>query len=192
MFKQVALLNETYWQKMVLEGTGKEIAPAEVTYAPGDAVIVGDTSGIDVYRAEPWLRGMQQTWVQENTQLIKSIPQQHLDDVAKMTQQAVEEGWRLETLADAIQARYHIPENRAVLIATDQIGKANSAVSMQRMRDYGIRKYRWRGALDARERKAHTEREGKEYDIDHPPDDGPPGYPIRCRCWPEPVWDETA
>lgn len=192
MFKTVAAINEGYWQRMVLEGTGKVIAPAELTYAPGDAVIVGDTSGIDVYRAEPWLQEMQQTWIQANTQLIKSIPQQHLDDVAKLTQKAVDEGWRIEQLAGAIQGRYHIPENRAALIATDQVGKANSALSMQRMRDYGIRKYRWRGALDARERKEHVYREGQEFDIDHPPEDGPPGYPIRCRCWPEPIWDEAA
>lgn len=177
---------------MVKEGTGKDIAPAEVTYAPGDAVVVGDTSGIDVYRAEPWLAEQQTVWVQENTQLIKSIPQQHLEDVAKLTDQAVKEGWRIEKLAGKIQDRYHIPENRAVLIATDQVGKANSGNSMQRMRDYGITKYRWRGAMDARERQEHVNREGEEFDIDHPPPDGPPGYPIRCRCYPEPVWNEAA
>lgn len=72
--------------------------------------------------------------------------------------------------------------NRAVLIATDQVGKANSAVSMQRMSDYGTRKYRWRGAMDARERKAHVEIEEKNFDLDHPPDDRPPGYANRCRA----------
>ncbi|HEY4438720.1 MAG TPA: phage minor head protein [Lelliottia sp.] len=191
-FKQVAISNDGFWVKMVKIGTNTDLAPAEVNYAPGDSVIVGDTTGIDVYRSEPWLREMQTTWVQENTQLIKSIPKQHLDDVAKITQQAVDEGWRIEKLRKAIQDRFHVPENRAVLIATDQIGKANSAVSMQRMRDYGIRKYKWRGAMDSRERKEHVDREGEEFDIDHPPEDGPPGYPIRCRCWPEPVWDIAA
>lgn len=192
MFRQVAVINDVYWRQMVLEGIGKTIAPAEVTYAGSSAVVVGDTSGIDAYRSEPWLREMQSTWIQTNTQLIKSIPQQHLDDVSKLTQEAVEKGWRIETLTKKIQDRYHIPENRAALIATDQVGKANSGLSMQRMRDYGIRKYLWRGAMDARERKLHVEREGMEFDIDHPPVDGPPGYAIRCRCWPEPVWDEAA
>lgn len=188
----MATINDGYWLKMLMVGTGRALAPAEVNFAKGASVIASDTTGIDVFRSEPWLAQMQQSWVSDNVSLIRTIPQKHLGDMESLVGQAMEEGWRIETLASRIKDRYHIPENRAVLIATDQVGKSNSNISMQRMRDYGIRKYRWRGAMDGRERSEHVAREGEEFDIDHPPPDGPPGYPIRCRCWPEPVWDIAA
>jgi hypothetical protein len=140
-FKQEAITNDGYWMKMVKIGTNTDLAPAEVNYAPGDSVIIGDTTGIDVYRSEPWLREMQTTWVQENTQLIKSIPKQHLDDVTKITQQAVDEGWRIDTGAPFITVNMlegtepGLPQRRQVDDSTEEITEDRLVVI--RIQSYG-------------------------------------------------------
>ena len=92
---------------------------------------------------------------------------------------------------------------RARLIARDQTSKMNVAINMARQTSIGIEEYIWRTAKDRRvvgtpgglwpEGNAmhgnHYKREGKTYRWDNPPHDGHPGWPINCRCYPEPVLD---
>lgn len=60
---------------------------------------------------------------------------------------------------------------------TETRGKASGAIG-----------YKWRGRLDARERKLHLAREGVIFKFDDPPSDGHPGQPINCRCYAELVY----
>lgn len=191
-FALASQFNDRQWRLIVKGGTGVEIPPSQ-------ARIIGQTSapissgvlGVDAYRAEPWLADMQANWVAENVRLIKSIPAELLGDMEGIIRRGVMNGSASSIIKDQIVERYGITERRAKLIAEDQIGKANAALTQQRQKDAGIDGYFWRGVLDKRERKTHVDREGKEYKWDSPPGDGHPGQAIRCRCYAEPDFSNS-
>ena len=47
--------------------------------------------------------------------------------------------------------------------------------------------YIWRTARDEKVRKDHAERDGKTFDYANPPNGGNPGDDYNCRCWAEPI-----
>lgn len=143
--------------------------------------------GVDIIRSEPGIQALLAIWEAENLRLIKSIPAQYVESLQSRIVSAVERGESLRSLTATVRQSYPLPMNRAELIARDQIGKLNGRLTRYRQTNVGIVEYRWRGTLDARERDAHVDREGRVYAWDEPPDDGHPGQPIRCRCWAEPV-----
>jgi len=188
-FALTSQFNDTQWRLIVKGGTGVELPPSQAIIAGQTTVPVSSgVLGVDAYRAEPWLREMQELWVSENTRLIKSIPADELSDMEGIIQRGVMNGSSADTIKQQIQERYGVTERRAKLIAVDQIGKANSALTKQRQTDAGISGYKWRGVLDERERPEHRAREGNSYKWNNPPPDGHPGQPIRCRCYAEPDW----
>lgn len=143
--------------------------------------------GVDIFKSEPWLLGELAIWEAENIKLIKSIPSQYLDQLHGRIVNAVQSGSSLREVKEIVRATFSIPQNRAELIASDQIGKLNGKLTELRQRGIGVVSYLWRGMLDSRERQAHLDREGEEFYWDKPPDDGHPGFAIRCRCWAEAV-----
>lgn len=188
-FAMTSKFNDKQWRLVVKGGTGVEI-PASQAIIEGITTIPTSSGvlGVDAYRAEKWLGDMQKTWVSENTRLIKSIPEDQLSDMQGIIQRGVLNGSSADTIKSQIVDRYGIAENRAKLIAVDQIGKANAALTKQRQGDAGIDGYIWRGVLDGRERQLHIDREGKSFKWSSPPSDGHPGQPVRCRCYAEPDW----
>lgn len=132
-------------------------------------------------------------FIADNVALIKSIPAQLLDQVAE----EMDEAWRIgrdtATTAKRIQERFGVSENRARLIARDQVASINGRVAAQRQKDLGITKFMWSTSLDERVRgdpagrypkamPSHYAREGVVYDYSDPPDGELPGQPINCRC----------
>jgi SPP1 gp7 family putative phage head morphogenesis protein len=128
-------------------------------------------------------------WEADNIALIQSIPEQYLPQLRNRIVTAVRKGENYTSLMQEIRESFNVPEWRARLIARDQIGKLNGQLTRIRQNELGITDYLWRGMLDSRERPAHVEREGKQFSYTKPPDDGNPGEPIQCRCYPEPVID---
>ncbi|WP_261154206.1 phage head morphogenesis protein [Serratia ficaria] len=188
-FALTSQFNDKQWRLIVKGGTGVDLPPSQAIIAGQTTVPVSSGAlGVDSYRAEPWLREMQELWVSENTRLIKSIPADELSDMEGIIQRGVMNGSSADTIKKQIQDRYGVTERRAKLIAVDQIGKANSALTKQRQSDAGISGYKWRGVLDERERPEHRAREGNSYKWNNPPPDGHPGQPMRCRCYAEPDW----
>lgn len=151
---------------------------------------VKQMTGVDVFQAEPWLRPMSEEWVAENVRLIKSIPAQHLSDIEGIVLRGVQEGRSATDIKQLIQRRFGVPENRAKLIAQDQISKANSLMTEQRLKQIGVKRYVWRTMGDSRVRDEHAARNGKIFEVGKPPSGGPPGYAIRCRCRAEAVFDD--
>lgn len=143
--------------------------------------------GVDVFKAEPALARILRPWEAENIGLIKSIPEQYLDTLHGRVVAAVRKGTSLRDMTAQIRQTYDLPRQRAELIARDQIGKLNGDLTEYRQTNIGVKKYRWRGVLDERERDEHVAREGQEFEWDNPPADGHPGKPIRCRCWAEAI-----
>lgn len=130
-------------------------------------------------------------FVGANVSLITNLPHEVVSDVEQTIMRAFAAGDRWEDLADDLDERLDIGENRATLIARDQIGKLTGQVNVDRQRELGVKKFIWRTVNDNRVRDEHTEyqeeSEKEPYDFDDPPDDGLPGEAVNCRCFAEPV-----
>lgn len=130
-------------------------------------------------------------WVAENVSLIKDLADKPLREIEQLVTRAQAAGNRHETLAREISDRLGIADDRAKLIARDQIGKLNGRISADRHQRMGLTRFRWRGVLDARERPEHRALEGTEWPYIKPPSEGLPGEPIQCRCHDEPIFDDV-
>lgn len=146
--------------------------------------------GVDVFTAERGLAQQVEPFVTENVALIRSVPKKYFDDVEVMVARAVAEGQRWEDLATDLQDKFKIAENRAKLIAVDQVGKLYGNIQQLRQQQLGVEKYIWRTVNDNRVRPEHRVREGKLFSWDKPPSGGHPGHEIRCRCFPDPFFDD--
>lgn len=146
--------------------------------------------GVDLNSMEPNLAPVLDAFAAENVELITSLPTQYLDDLRLQTEEAVASGVRAETLADTFVERYGIAENRAMLIANDQIGKLTGNLNEVRQEALGINSYTWRIVGDNRVRDEHEALEGEVFDWTDEPPDGHPGQAINCRCYAEPNVDE--
>lgn len=145
---------------------------------------------VDVFRSEPWLGAVVDSFAAENAALIRSLETNVLKDVQEIVFRAVRQGWGIQETSKLIRERFGVGTSRADLIATDQIGKLNGQLSMLRQTELGVRRYRWRTARDIRVREEHKTREGQVFHWNRPPYDGHPGEPIRCRCYPEPMLED--
>lgn len=132
--------------------------------------------------SEKWLPDAMAVATRENVALIQSIPSQLFDQVEKLVSDAVMQGLRPEALAAQLLERFDITERRALLIATDQVGKWHGSLQRFRQLDAGITRFEWSTSRDERVRRSHRLREGRVYAWSDPPDGEIPGSPIRCRC----------
>jgi len=197
VYAQVNQFNDKQWRLVVKAGTGVDIGPSGAI--PHGMVPYGSVShpsvirarfgvGVDVYRSEPWLAQSQANWVANNAALIKNIPEQYMGRVEGIIRNGVMNGESPKSLAKKIQDAGGITENRAKLIATDQIGKANGELTKNRQMELGIKDYTWKTSRDERVRPLHQARQDVEFSWDKPPSDGHPGMPIRCRCHASPIF----
>jgi len=90
-------------------------------------------------------------------------------------------------LTKDINSLYSMTSNRAIFIATDQLGKHLSAMNEAQNLYVGAKKYLWRTVGDGRVRTEHKERNGKIFYYNRPPKDGHAGFPPRCRCYQEAI-----
>ena len=121
-------------------------------------------------------------WTRENVSLIKSIDARYFDDIEGVIKEAVRKGRPTSEVIALLQDRYAVSRSRAELIARDQVGKLNGAITESKQTALGVTHYRWSTSLDARVRPEHRVREGLVFAWKDPPEDGHPGEPIRCRC----------
>lgn len=131
-------------------------------------------------------------FVRENVGLIKTVPERYFEGVQEVVKQAFTEGWSTDRLTAAVAERGQVADSNARRIARDQVGKLNAQVNQDRQEALGVTGYIWRGVLDQRERDEHTDREGKHFDWDDPPEDGHPGEPVQCRCSAEPDFESIS
>lgn len=120
--------------------------------------------------------------ISANVALIKSIPEQYLYRVEQAVMAGVQSGQLNKTLADELQKIKNMTDNRAKLIAADQLGKINSRLTQIRQQKLGVTHYTWSTSHDERVRHEHRLRDGKLFAWDNPPADGHAGQAIRCRC----------
>lgn len=121
----------------------------------------------------------------QNAALIKGLS----DDMVKRVSQAVYDnlvaGNSQKTLRKELTKQFGFADNRAKLIAQNEMSSLNADLNRFRHEQAGITEYIWTTSRDERVRSLHRSLEGKKYAYGQPTgaEGGlPPGKPIRCRC----------
>lgn len=147
--------------------------------------------GVDVLSTDPPAVGQRMDdFVGENVALIRSVPTQYFSDIEKVITREVNAGTRHEDITRVLTERYGVAENRAKLIARDQVGKFYGQLSKVRQEALGVVGFVWRTVHDNRVREDHAALDGQSFDWNDPPSEGIPGEPINCRCWAEPDFSD--
>lgn len=131
--------------------------------------------------------------IQQNVELIKSIPQQYLKNVQGDVMRSIQAGRDMGSLAKALQKNYGVTKRRAATIARSQNNLATGQMNRVRYMEAGL-KAKWRhSGAGKHPRPTHVKNNGKLYD----PAKGwydpavkkwiQPGELINCRCVSIPV-----
>jgi SPP1 gp7 family putative phage head morphogenesis protein len=91
----------------------------------------------------------------ENSVLIRSIPNQMLDRLSIIIMEGYKSGKSTEDLTQEIITQFNVSENRAKLIARDQIGKLHSKIIQDEASILNIDYYIFSDSADERTRASH-------------------------------------
>ncbi len=148
------------------------------------------------FKMTPVMRDVVDATVNQNVELIKSIPRQYLGEVEQMVQRSVQTGRDLGQLSDDLQKRLGVTRRRAAFIATDQNNKATAAFNRVRLQEAGIEEAVWvhsGGGKEPRPTHLKAGREKTRYSVSkgwYDPAVGEfiqPGYLPNCKCVGKPV-----
>jgi len=145
--------------------------------------------GVDVSNilTDKGLKKLLDKRIKENVDLIKTIPKEYFARVRV----AIKQGRKADDTAFSIRKDLKqigkITQNRAKLIARDQVSKTNAALNEFRQQDIGVTEYTWRTSGDERVREDHRANNGRKFRWDKPPSKtGHPGHDVQCRCTADP------
>lgn len=155
--------------------------------------------GIDIMTNNKQVTDFLQASIAQNVQLITSIQSQYLDRVETLVLTNMRAGLRPSAIQQQLQDQFGLTENRAKLIARDQLSKASNGLAKKRMQSASIKYWRWVTSKDQRVRTEHDDfaervtKYGKGiYSMDAPPlnKKGQPVFPgdeVACRCIMQPA-----
>jgi len=136
--------------------------------------------------------------IQENVNLIKSIPAEYLKDIEGAVMRSITSGAGIKSLEDEIKKRSGQTDRRVSLLALDQTRKAYNSINKQRMQALGVKQFEWVHSGGSREpRESHMRLDGRIFSFDDLPLKGDegftngqfPGQAINCRCTMIPVFE---
>lgn len=174
-------------------------------------------AGIPFAIEKPWWDSVKSLWEQENIALIKNLNKEYITKLNSTIITGIQSGWTEEELVDAIKVLSDkITGPRARLIARDQIGKLNGAITRAQFTDLGMKTYYWITAGDEKVRgnpvgqypkaiPSHYIMNGLLFSWDNPSvyyndttqkwetktdkmEMTHPGFAIACRCTAAPSW----
>lgn len=144
-----------------------------------------------------------QQLLNEQVNLIKSLPLGAAQRVQDLATRSVIEGMRASEIAGLILATGEVTKSRANTIARTEISRAQTTFTQARAVNLGSEGYVWRDSGDSDVRADHHEMNGKFVRWDNPPTFrhvskkgkvsimiGHAGCLPNCRCYPEPVIPE--
>jgi uncharacterized protein with gpF-like domain len=143
------------------------------------------------FKLTPAMRDILKATVEQNVQLIKSIPEQYLTNVQGAVMRSVTAGRDVGSLAKELQEQYGVTRRRAAFISLDQNNKATAAFTRVRQIEVGITRAIWLHSHGGKSpRRTHVANSGKSYDVKqgwYDPDPKVkrfifPGELPRCRC----------
>lgn len=161
--------------------------------------VVKQTLGIDImddYYMGEFYREALNVWVEDNVNLIKTIPKDSLGRMKEIVQEGFKAGKTTTSIVKEIQRTYGIEKRHARLIARDQTAKLHGQLAKAQQTDAGVNEYIWSTSGDSRVRERHRELNGKRFRWDDPPvvdtktgRRAHPGEDYQCRCVALPVFD---
>ncbi|MFP0547900.1 phage minor head protein [Acinetobacter baumannii] len=138
-----------------------------------------------------------QQLLNEQVNLIKSLPLGAAQRVQDLATRSVIEGMRASEIAGLILATGEVTKSRANTIARTEISRAQTTFTQARAKNLKSEGYIWRTSEDADVRHDHQELNGKFIPWDEPPiadkrtgARAHAGCIYNCRCYPEPVIPE--
>lgn len=155
--------------------------------------------GIDILGSDEALQTAIQASIFDNVRLIRTIPEQYLNQVEDIVVTNARAGNRSSVIADQLRERFGVTQNRARFIARDQTAKVNSAIAQKRIESAGYEYFQWVTSRDERVRDRHDDISQRVtaygmgvYRFDNPPlsDRGVPilpGVDFQCRCVMRPI-----
>lgn len=125
-----------------------------------------------------------------NSALIKGLSDETVKRVGTTVYDNLIAGNSQRTLETELTKQFGFSDNRAKLIARNEMSSLNSDLSRFRDEQAGITEYVWRTVLDERVRPLHRTLDGRTFKYGEPTDaEGglQPGKPINCRCYARPL-----
>tara|TARA_R110000851_G_scaffold245439_1_gene398176 strand:- start:2994 stop:3893 length:900 start_codon:yes stop_codon:yes gene_type:complete len=139
-----------------------------------------------------------------NVDLIKTIPQNYIEQVRGALDRSIQNGGGLESLIPDIEKLLSKESkklrNKAKNVALDQARKAYAALNAARMKKIGVKKYEWVHTGGSQEPREHHLKpfpaglNGGIFSLDEPPvidektgERGMPGTAINCKCVMRPI-----
>lgn len=161
----------------------------------------GPTAGFGLIDIAPTAseQAVLEEWVRSGLDLIVTIPQQQLDSLEATIADQVRRGLSVGDIQSEVidRADKVISDRWARVIARDQVGKVNAAITQTMQRRVGVTEYIWRTSGAPNVRESHAAMNGRRVRWDTPPEGtGPYGQPahageaIQCACWADPVLDD--
>lgn len=137
---------------------------------------------------------------EESVGLIKTIPQTYFNAVQKAVMNSIsKDGKGIADLKRFLTPIYQGNERKAELVALDQTRKVYQRINSERMKQLGIKKFKWlHSGGGAVPRALHVELSGQIFSFDNPPEIGEmygqkvhglPGDLPNCGCRMSPVFD---
>lgn len=130
----------------------------------------------------------------EQVELIRSLPLQAAQRVHDVAIKGISEGARGEAIIAEIMQTGHVTRSRATLIARTETSRAASNLMQARAEHVGSTQYIWNTSGDADVREDHVELNGKTFEWNDPPiadkrsgTRANPGCIWNCRCFASPI-----
>lgn len=159
---------------------------------------VSKTLGINIlddYYDGEFYREQLKRWVDDNVNLISTLPDESLSEMQSIVEEGFLGGKSNRDIVKDIQERYKVSRSRARFYAVDQMAKLNASIAKQQQTECGVEEYEWSSSRDARVRERHRELDGTIHRWDDPPvvDErtgrrAHPGEDYRCRCVAIPIF----
>lgn len=141
------------------------------------------------FEMTPAVREAFEASLAENVGLIRSIPQEYLQQVQGVVMRSYTVGRDLHTMVKDLRKLYPAAANRAILISRDQSNKANAVVTRARQLEIGIIEGIWMHSHAGKvPRPTHLAMNGRRYKVAEGMYDPAvdrfvfPGELINCRC----------
>lgn len=138
------------------------------------------------------MQAAMQTLLQEQVDLITSLPTEAAERVHELTREMVMRSGRASEIVDEIMKTGEVTKSRANLIARTETARTSATITMRRAESIGSKGYIWRTAEDSDVRPSHRKMNGQFVPWGPPPllSDGTrahAGMIYNCRCYMEPV-----
>jgi len=165
-------------------------------------------SGVDPLKSAAGISDALEVAGQHNVDKIVTVNSNYFDQIRESSNRALRKGTSYGDLKTEIVELTEATQQRAKLIAVDQVQKLNADLEQTRQKGNGISRYFWRTRRNARVRSKanskgysdHAGLEGAVIDYNHPPvtvlsgkragETNHPGHDINCKCWSEPVLED--